>query len=51
MGLAAVVFVLMAAETVTDPRLIDRDPQIPHENYVDQPYVVITNDPESGCAC
>ncbi len=32
------------AQPLADPRLVDNAPEIPHENYVDQPYVVITND-------
>ena len=41
---SALVGLASYAQMIADPRLIDTGYQIPHENYVDQPYVVITSD-------
>jgi len=39
----------LRADALYDPRLVDNGWEIPHENYVDQPYVVITNDGDWLC--
>jgi hypothetical protein len=41
---AAILAAILGAQPAADPRLVDNGPEIPHENYVDQPYVVITDD-------
>lgn len=50
MPLTKIIWILIAialgmhAQPNADFRLINNGTEIPHENYVDQPYVVITND-------
>jgi hypothetical protein len=39
----------LRADALYDARLVDNGWEIPHENYVDQPYVVITNDGDWLC--